>query len=614
MLILCIAGFNGTITVANFEDISSSLSIRINSVSIDLSAFSITCEQTSLSFSGYTYSIASTPILISTSPSFATPGDSIELTIIGISESSDDNTLIFGGRTPLPCVSVYPMALSATNIAPVTTNAAAFPNYNDSVSTLQCTLSVDIAPGKFRTLLHVSGRGWASAHLEDTSLEIRPRITTSPTILSSSLRGGDVLVFSTVGLLPSSITMASVSVGNTPCPVQSISLSGELTCKTQPAVDDGYSSLITRDSPLAYWTLQNDYHRSNGLFLESEGEGTFRSGGTLGYQADATVVGEVEGQHEGISGNSITDQAAFFEASYLVVSGLRNFSNPTGFSAEFWLRTESIDEKYRILFKSSTFQDGISQGYIVLLNPCNKVEFWVATGISLETAAMGGFSDCDVITNTFDCSQLCRGVMVVEESSNQYSLPSGVWHILRDNLTDWSNWRHVYFSWEVDDDSVDLDLLRSSWSDADCSQENLCNGTQALAVHGVFTTSSTVYLRSINTDIEMGGVSILPVDTTTAMEGGLSPFVGFLDEIVIYRQPLSIAQVEDRLLYGNGEHQPVWVTVEGVDGIGTGSVPDIEYPEWNVDFTNEIFVDWDNVLDGSQVLDNATALRFQWTG
>ena len=608
------AGFNGTITVADLEDISAPLSITINSVPIDLFAFAITCEQTSSPFSVYTYSVASTPVLISTSPDHAAPGDVIEVTISGISNMSDDNTLIFGGRTPLSCTSLSPMLLSSTNTSPGTSMAATLRSYLDSNSIVQCTLSSDMIPGRYRTLLHVAGRGWASAILNDTTLEVKPRIDSPPQVSASSLRGGLPFVISTTGLLPSSITNTRVVVGNTPCPVQSISPSGELTCTMQAAVDDGYSSVIGRDSPLAYWSLQADYYRSNGSYLEADGEVTYRSGGSLGYRADAIIVGEVEGRQEGISGNSFTNQAVFFEASYIAAPGLREFAGPAGFSAEFWLKSDNLEESFRIIFSSSSYQDGISRGYIVLLNPCNQIEFWVATGISLQSPIGGGTTECDIVTNTSYCSQSCSGIVRIQESRNQNSLPSGVWHVTRDNHSDWLDWQHIYFGWEVEDDGIDVSSLYSNWADEDCSEDELCTGVQTLAVNANFTTSNTTYLRSPNTRVEVGGASALPVGDTNTIQGQLSPFVGFLDEVAFYGKSLTRADIEARVRYGTSDDQPIWLTTDGVDGIGTGAVPNIEYPEWDVGFSDELVLDWDILQDGSYVMDNSTAFRFEWIG
>lgn len=562
--------------------------------------------------------MASTPVLISTSPDHAAPGDTIEVTVTGISDMSDDNTLIFGGMTPLSCSSLSPMLLSSANTVPDTSMAATLRSYTDTVSTVQCTLSPDMMPGRYRTLMHVAGRGWASAVLDVTTIEIKPKIENLLQVSVSSLRGGLPLIIETAGLISSSLTNTRVIIGNTPCPVQSISPVGELTCTIQAAVDDGYSSVIGRDSPLAYWSLQADYYRSNGSYLEADGEITYRSGGSLNYRADAIIFGEVESRQEGISGNSFTDQAVFFESSYVAAPGLREFASPAGFSAEFWLRSDSQEESYRIIFSSSSYQDDTSRGYVVMLNPCNQIEFWIASGRSLHdpigSGSGGDITDCDIITNTLYCSQLCNGIVTIQESRNQNSLPSGIWHVTRDGHSDWSNWQHVYFSWEIENDGIDVDSLRPNLSEEDCFESNLCTGVQTLAVNAIFTRADTTYLRSPDTQIEIGGTSSLPVGSTNTMQGLLSPFVGFLDEVVLYGKPLSRAQVEARVHYGTSEDQPIWLTVEGVDGIGRGAVPNVEYPEWDVGFSDELVLEWDNVLDGSYVMDNSTAFRFEWTG
>ena len=307
-------------------------------------------------------------------------------------------------------------------------------------TTIQCTLPSNIRPGYYRTILHVAGQGWASAVLEDTTVKVTPRIDSSPHINSISLRGEIPLTFSTTGLLPSSITNTRVLIGNTPCIVQSIASDGALTCLSQAAQDDGYSSLIQRSRPLGYWSLQADLSND-----EVDGDVSFSNGGSVGSLADALVVGGVETRQEGISGNSATDQAAFFESSYLVVSSEERFTRPVGFAAEFWLKSDQLSDKYRIVFSSASYHDNIARGYVVLINPCNQLEFWVAVGPEDQGSAKGqssghssGYSSgqgllgpddmCEVISDVSMCSFSCLGPLTVPDTS---TLPRGPWHVIR---------------------------------------------------------------------------------------------------------------------------------------------------------------------------------------
>ncbi len=546
-------------------------------------------------------------------PSKASPGDSIELSISGLSDMADDNILVFGGNTPIACTSHNPATVSTSYSTPTTSSTSTGVTYMDTASVVQCTLPDDILPGNYRTVLHVAGRGWGNAVLDDTTIEITPRIDSSPQILSISLRGGVPIILQTSGLVPSSITNTRVLIGNTPCIVQSISNSGELTCLTQAAVDDGYSSVINQNSPLGYWTLQADLPRG-----ETDGGWSFRNWGSVGSLADATLVGEVQTRREGISGNVVTNQAASFESSHLVVPALQEFSRHSGFAAEFWLMSEQDTENYRIIVKSFSYEDSVARGYVVLINRCNQVEFWIATG---ETSAQnsGDFSgsagsagsafvpECEVIDDASDCSSTCTGLLTIADSSD---LPQGVWHVIRSEQSDWTTWAHVYFGWTVENDQRELYDI---WSEEDCTIYNLCSGMQTLSVNGYSTTVITNFLRATDTPIEIGGSGVIDMGIIP-LSGHLSSFEGELDEIAFYSRPISQADIDARVHFGTSEEQPIWITVEGVDGIGNGAVPNVKYPEFRMEFASEMQLDWDIVRNGDYVLDSSTALRFEWTG
>ena len=544
---------------------------------------------------------------MSTSPSRASPGEAVNFTLVGLSQQSIDNMLIFGGRSPLACHYVDPPLVSTMLVMP-DTSISIQGVFDNTPTTVECTLPTNVHPGKYRTVLHVAGQGWASAVLADTTVEVTPRIDSSPQVSSISLRGGIPLTFSTTGLIPSSITNTRVLIGNTPCIVQTITESGELTCLSQAAVDDGYSSLIQQSRPLAYWSLQADL--SNG---EVDGIVLFRNGGSIGRSADAVVAGTVLTGQEGISGNSVTDQAAYFESSYLVIPSEERLTRPADFAAEFWFKSDQNSDEYRIVFSSASYHNNIARGYIVLINPCNQLEFWVATepedqgsgssgqGVGLgsgQSSGQGLFPeyDCGVILDVSVCSSSCTGSLTISEAS---TLPRGTWHVIRSELSDWSDWTYVYFGWEVEEEHND------------CTVNNRCGGTQTLAINDDLTTTSTTFMHSLDTPIEVGGTSILPMGVPL---GELTPFSGYLDEIAFYSKALSTEDIQNRVHFGSTEDQPIWLTVEGVNGIGTGVVPNVKYPEWNMAFTDEVSIDWNSVRDGSHVLGNSTALRFEWTG
>ena len=113
-------GFNGTVIVSDLEDIVVPLSLTINTVPIDLAGFSPTCQQSTLPFTDYTYSVDHTPSIVSTSLTQVSPGEAINFTLSGLSEQSVDNLLAFGGRTRLACLSVDPEVVSTALVMPDT--------------------------------------------------------------------------------------------------------------------------------------------------------------------------------------------------------------------------------------------------------------------------------------------------------------------------------------------------------------------------------------------------------------------------------------------------------------------------------------------------------------
>ena len=506
----------------------------------------------------------------------------------------EDNVFTIGGK---PCIA--PVRVSAT---------ATFPDFTPSIALMynnhnfDCTIP-HLEPGTYRVVMHVAGRGWAHS-VGDETIVIKPANRGDTAPLTGSLRGGLEILVYTRGLSPADITKTRVDIGNTPCPVQRITDSGEVTCITQAARDDGYSSVVEHSNALAYWSLQADYFEPDGLYIGSDGTNWFRSGGSLGTDANAAIVGAVIGRQDGISGNNITDQAANFNASYIEVPGLEELSNPAGFGYELWMKVPERSEKYQIIVDSGSFTNDTSRGYLLVLNPCNELEFWLATGQSLSS--FSDTIDCPSI-NQSQCSVPCNGYSIIEQSGETMgTLPAGVWHVIRTLQSDWSGWHQVAFGWEADN---------YEQADENCTNINLCSGTQELYVDSsIVNSSETTYLHSPDASFQIGGTTRLPVDITmTSTEFQLGPFAGYLDEISIYSKPLEDSEVSRHHFYGSSERQPVWITVDGVDGVGTGVVPNVVYPELVPEFEQEMIVDWESVQDGDYTVENNTAIRVEWT-
>ena len=584
-----------------------SLHITINSIPLDLEGLTITCGDAASSFSQYSFSVSDTPVIRRvTSPPSTSRGDDIMISLQLISIQREDNVFTIG---VLPCGGTTPQSISTSLSEPDLSSPHTMGMYDSEQ--LSCTVP-GLEPGRYRTVLHVAGKGWAHASLDSTTLDIKGIVRSTPLDATGSLRGGIEVTIPTRGLSNSNVLNSRVTIGNTPCLIQTIGANGDLTCTTQPAVDDGYSSLVYNDEALAYWSLQADYFELNGIYISSDGGLVYRSGGTMGQDADATVLGEVLPGQAGISGNSLTDQCALFNASYIEAPSLGEFSHPAGFGVGLWMKTPDSRSHYRIVTTSTSFANGVSSGYLLLLNPCNELEFWVATGEQLSEFSFS--NSCQVITNQSECSQPCTGPIAVPESATSGALPAGVWHVIRSMQSDWSDWHFVSFGWEADD----FASLVHSWraGSVDCTADNLCSGTQVLHVDSTFVNSTTTtYLPSSNSPIQMGGTAELPLGMTTASNSSrLAPFAGYLDEVSFYGRPLSNAQVEMHHFYGSSEHQPIWIVTDAVDGIGMGVVPNVMYPERDSGFEEEMIVDWDMVQQSTLTVGNATAIQFQWNG
>ena len=408
------SGFNGSITVLDMEDIAAELSIRVGIVVVNTSTFNITCGDTVSPFQSYTYSAAATPVIQSVTPA-ATVGDSIDLVLNGLSDIAEDNVFVFGGQVPAACIS----SNFSGHTAPLNSTVATARTYLASTE-IQCTVP-NMSPGRYHPILHVAGRGWGYVSLDNSVIRIQPRID-AISETSGSLRGGTSLTIHTTGIAPSDIAKTRVFIGNTPCSLQSINSGGQLVCTTQASRDDGYSSVVDRDKALAYWNLQADYYRSNGSYLNSDGEQWFRSGGVLGVRANASISGTVMTQQRGISGNSVTDQATFFQASYIQTPVLPELSDAAGFAMDLWIKVPQARDYYQIIVDSSSFGSGVASGYLLMLNPCAQLEFWLATGIAAQNYTTNSSLECELIRNSSQCSQDCSGYLNVLEGSD---LPAG---------------------------------------------------------------------------------------------------------------------------------------------------------------------------------------------
>lgn len=617
------------VRVLELEDIEASLSLTINSISLNVSNYNVQCTETNSDFSTYTYSVSSTPVLQSLSQQSVVAGDMLVIELKGISETQNDNILLFGGNTGLTCFSPNPPILSTVIMSPVTSVSTTASTYSDHTTVVHCTVPA-LPAGMYRPLLHVAGRGWGQSSLESTVVTVHPQITSSPSSASGSLRGGLSLAMGTRGLFDSDVLRTRVTIGNTPCRVESIDTEGMLTCFTQAAVDDGYSALIRASLPLAYWSLQTDYYRSNNSYLASDGLSFLRNSGSLGVRANASIHGSIALRQEGISGNSLTDQSiGFTESAFLQVPALEELLSPSGFAMDFWVRVPLSIQHYRILINASSSCEDAACGFMVMLNPCNQVEFWLASGEQFQEeddqsgSGVDQFQEdinlfasgenlqqflednatvCSLISDVSQCSTSCSGYM----DTSGLMLPTGVWHIIRSSPTNLSDWNHVYISWKANTIRDSVNNLTST----DCMTTGVCNGMQELIINGEYDSISSTYQRA-NTGIEIGGSSSIALGTT-GVWNGMAPFNGYIDEVAYYDKPLELSEINSRVVHGTQETQPIVLTVEGFDGVGTGSVPNLIYtPTTNPPLPPEV-INWESVVDFEYTYEDSVMLQFGW--
>ncbi len=603
-LICLYAGFNGSITVQVLRPKAVPLCVVIGSVKLALDDPPPSCVNPPMegNYTNYTYSVFDTPVVRSLTQQ-ASANDIINIYTEQISEVPEDNTFTIGGK---PCLSTEPVRASLSQSEPDYSRPITSVRMYTNAS-FRCTLP-DLKPGGYRVALHVSGKGWSYMNPAYTTVLIQPAITNNSFPNSGSLRGGLLIEIPVTGISPVDVAITRVTIGNTPCRIQRIYEDDRLTCLTQAAQDNGYSSLITHSNALAYWSLQSDYFQPNGSTAGHDGTTHFQSGGSLGTVANASIHGDIKTRTEGISGNNITDQSAMFTASYIEVPALKEFTNPTGFGYELWVR--EIDSqntaRYRIIVDSASFSNDASSGYILALNPCNEMEFWLSTGSKLSNVSRGSHSGCSPITNLSYCSQPCDGYAYIEDSGLALvgEVPPGIWHVIRSSGYDWTVWHQIAFGWEAEC----LD---------ECSQGvTPSNGTQTLYIDATrISSSSSTYHSASTTPIRIGGSHRIPVGTPVNSTYDMAPFVGWIDEVSFYSIPLTACEISEHHFYGTTENQPIWVTVEGQDGLGTEVGPNLAYQGDTVPASEEqLTVNWNFVQDGVIALRNATALSFVWTG
>ena len=545
----------------------------------------------------YTFSITDTPMIDSISPSSARPGDTLTITARAISTMAAHNMLTIGGR---PCTASS--HTSTTSSEPDITITSS--TYTTDVITIMCTVP-DTHPGRHRILLHVAGRGWGFGAYNDTTVLIRPSLTT-PTPSSGSIRGGQLVSVPVTGLPRNFIGHTTIAIGNTPCLLQDITqsstnpLMGNAVCLTQPARDDGYSALI-KGTALVYWSLQADYYAPNGSFIDQEMT-SFRSQGSVSPLA--SIVGTVSKRQVGISDNQITDQSAFFNRGHLRVQSFADLARLTSFSIELWIKIPSTTATtYRpIVSSQGVTDDDIPYGFLLMLNPCNQLEYWVSEG---GVTATPSDEDCSIISNTDDCPS-CASGRIIHSPAASNQLPEGVWHVITSQVLTPAEqeWVHVVFGFQSQDVNLTHNCIHNS-------SIQLCTGEQVLYVNKTRYEDTTLYRRVTDTsNLIIGGTNLLP--TSSPGSSQLGHFEGYIDEIAVYDHVLEQSTVDGHHHYGSTDEQPVIITT---DSLGVGTDWDQDTAGWEPVFdTVHTPIDLETVNSGVYTLTENTAVEFTWTG
>ena len=581
-------------------------------------------------FTHYTFSVSHTPLILPGGTQVFSYVDEIAVVSSGLSSTADHNLFTIGG---FPCdhSTLSSTTLTQPDFTGPANNAI---TYQEGMEIIYCEV-YEVDPGTYRPILHVAGKGWG---LATSVVEILPSVTIDADQEQfGSLRGGKLLHISTEGLSFDDVTKLRVEIGNTPCAVQLIVGNEDLYCLTQPARDDGYSSIVKALNPIAYWTLQTDYHDINGRYLGSDGGDTiFRNDGSIGSSGDGSVRGNVIGRTQGISGNSLTDQAVLFNNSYVEIPFHPEFARLEGFEMGLWLKIAPTEEEtdssgslmpsimgsaigsgeaasggslspesrgpYQIVVDFASYVDGTAGGYVIVINPCGQPEFWLASGHSHHS--FSGTENCPLLSLS-DCSpstpETCTGLSVVATGY----LPTGVWNVIRCgdcNLgTDWG--------------LVSVGLNPNSGAGEDPPTIN-----QVFHFNNRLVGSfATTYSPPLERPLLIGGTDRLPGGgglegpTLSSSHLPLTAFLGHIDEVSMYDRTLEGEKIAELHMYGSSGKQKIWIRVEPVDGISPGHNLDTVL-EWNGAFDEVQNVDWNGVSDAEMEIDEGKALQFNWSG
>ena len=580
-------GVRGYISVNDsLPTINANINFELNSFNPSIFA---SCQEVDITSSqiysqlNYSFLPSSTPQVTEIiAEDIIIPGSIIQLVGISLTTSIDDGYLIQIGNSNCSSVS------------------------SSNESTLFCTIP-QLTSGYYRISLYVYSLGWAFFWNDLDKITISSIITDSTSVYYGSTLGGSLLTIHGENFHSSNKSDYSLLIGNTPCMLQQIVLdpidSQTITCLTLAPVDDGYSALISSLNPISYFTFDNPsvFVPDKGYLKELNSEISFPE-----QFFDESHMNVLNHLH-----HSLIFYSHFFETVFHPA-----YANFDSFGIELWIRISSTKldtfiqqpsngqnvttatSGYRVILENTPYS-GSPGGYKLIINPCNILEVWIATGIN---GTKSDSNECP-LTSQLNCSSTCSGTRRINFQQDNVTYSS--WYIIAgpELSTSSLNWTHIAFGWSIlgsisNHKITDPNNLESmNQCVYERSIKKYCQGQANLIVNGVeYGRENVTYSpgSSVN-KLSIGG-------TDQPLSPELESFTGILDEVVVYTRPLTYNEALLHYAASTRKQQSITVSSTFIDYLGTGITPQEEYPNIFDNYNdfgrafkptpNQHFIDW----------------------
>ncbi|KAI6655737.1 Fibrocystin-L-like [Oopsacas minuta] len=459
-------------------------------------------------------------------------------------------------------------------------------SYDNSSETISCKVPY-INCGNYRISLYVENVGWAFFWNDLHKITVSSTITYPPIQYDGSIFGGSLLTFYGQNFHSSNPSDFSILIGNTPCAVQDIILnpinSQNITCLTQLAIDDGYSALILSHKPISYWKFDNlsDIINDSG-YLEH-----FKSKISPQQYFDTSHMNFLSELHHSL----------IFFTNLMETNFHPAYANFEAFGIELWIRLaspklDSIIQQYpvsnhqnvstlygenRVILENTPYSDARA-GYRLILNPCNRLEVWIATGRN-ETDV--DTDEC-MFNSKLNCSSNCSGIRRVYSMADNDTYSS--WYVISGPKLNTSSldWIHIAFGWEILDGPLNRiitdpsNMEQRSQCIYEFNRRMYCNGQANLFVNGViYGRNNTTYSPGLSVSkLTIGGTSQLD-----SYNYNLTNFTGIMDEVVVHTHPLTQEEAQLHYNVSTRKQQIMNVHSTSINYLGIGVTPDVQYPD-----------------------------------